>query len=118
MNPSEIQLRTLLALNQVGVHILRSTLYSLSSEYDEEGSEAYEMMKAWWLGEIRRQRKPADLPTPSPNCFMIGFICTREEFWQAARLAGEMGVWFNYSWLPYGNTDKYEYFVVAVERLP
>ncbi len=118
MNPSEIQRRVLLALNQVGVHILRSTIYSLSSEYDDEGSENYEMMKAWWMGEIRRQRRPADIPTPSPNCFLIGFICERDEFWEFVDLVSAMGVWINYSWLPYGKTDKFEYFVVAVEKLP
>jgi len=97
MDASEIQRTVLNCLRAVGVTVLRSTLYSLSSEPEEE--------------DIK--------PVVNQNEFLVTAVMTRSEFIRLVECCNEGGVWVNYTWEPYGRSiDMFLYQIVAVEMRP
>lgn len=94
MTPEQIQTIVLRNVKQLGIHVLHSTLYSLSNEPGEE-----------------------DVQVPEySNCFICGFIATYDEYMKFREACNKEGVWINAKHWPIRGSDKFEYSLMCCKK--
>lgn len=94
MQVHEIQSICLEELRHIGIHLLRSTPYSMSGEPID----------------------PEFVGFASPNGFLFQILATRPEFEAFKAVVELRGIHLNFRWKPQHLSSKFLYEIQAVER--